>query len=115
MAKALGRLKRGSEMRESILKRSRRFERGDKLAQTFAKCHAKLIDLLIQGLQRRELLKDDLSKLVLEIVHRLEHFGQILDRHLELPERLKHICELAKTGASVPRYTRSGLAALAVA
>ena len=38
----------------------------------------------------------DLPKLALEIVHRLEHFGQILDLHLELAERLKHICKLGK-------------------
>ncbi len=41
-------------------------------------------------------MPQDLSKLVLEIAHRLEHFGQILDLHLELPQRLKHICKLGK-------------------
>ncbi len=82
-------------MRESILERSRRFERGGKLAQTFAECRRKLIELLIQSPQGRELLQD-LSKLVLEIAHRLEHFSQILDLHLELVERLKYICKIGK-------------------
>ena len=47
VAKGLGRLKCNSEMRESILERSRRFERCRKLAQAFAECRRKLIELLI--------------------------------------------------------------------
>jgi hypothetical protein len=82
-------------MRESILKHSRWLERCGNLAQAVAECYRKVIELLIWSLKGRELLQD-LSKLVLEIVHRLEHFGQMLDLHLELPERLKYICQLGK-------------------
>src|SRR5208282_1183345 len=66
-----------------------------KFAQAFAERRAQLTELLIQSLQRRELLQD-LSKLILETVHRLEHFGQILDPHLELTERFKHTYKFGK-------------------
>src|SRR5208337_1133302 len=47
LAKGRGRFKLDGETHESILKRSRGLERCDKLAQTFAECRAKVIELLI--------------------------------------------------------------------
>ena len=61
----------------------------------FAERRAKLFEVLIEMFQRSELIHD-LTKLVLENVHRLEHMGQIDYPQLELTERLKHLCEIAE-------------------
>ncbi len=95
LAKGLGGLECAGKIRESILQTGGRFQRGGKLAQTFVECHRELIEFMIQGLQRPELLQDP-SKLILKIPHRLEQFGEVFDLRLELPEGFKHICKLGK-------------------
>ncbi len=82
-------------MRQPVLKGSRRLERGSKLVQAFTEGRAKLIEFLVKCLQRCELSQDS-SKLILEIAHRLEHLGQVLDPHLELAKGLEHIRKLRK-------------------
>ncbi len=95
MPKGFGRLKRGGQMSESILESSRRLECHGKLVQAFAERYRKLIEFLIQRLEGPKLLQN-LSELVLKVVHRLEHFGQILDLRLELTKGLEHIRKLRK-------------------
>ena len=95
MPKGFGRLKRDGQMGESVLERSRRLECHGKLVQAFAERYRKLIEFLIQSLQGPKLLQN-LSKLFLKVVHRLEHFGQILDLRLEITKGLEHIRKLRK-------------------
>ena len=90
-----GRLERASQMRESVLKRNRRSERCGEFAQMFGERHAKPFKFLIESPQRSKLVQD-MTKPVLENVHRLEHPGQIAHPHLELTQLLKHICQLSE-------------------
>jgi hypothetical protein len=41
-------------------------------------------------------LLQDLLKLVLEVVHRREHFSQVPDPSLELAQRFEHACKLGE-------------------
>src|SRR5580700_6689701 len=82
-------------MRESVLKRHRRFERSGKRAQALAEPFRKLIEFLIQSLQGAKLIQN-LSELVLETAHRFEQFGQFLDMCPKLAQRFKHTPKLRK-------------------
>jgi len=61
----------------------------------FTERRAKLFEFFVESVQRRKLIQN-LAKLVLENVHWLEHSSQIDHPHLELTERLKHLCEIAQ-------------------